>query len=76
MQRVRQWGAPMGRPITRPALMAIASELVQQRRAQQVDRCGAYAVAHGGRCAAHYDDCAVLAAVASRVFRWQQAWWA
>jgi hypothetical protein len=47
------------------ALIAIASELVQRRA--QVCRCGAYAVVHGERCAAHYDGCGAMNVVASRV---------
>jgi hypothetical protein len=57
--------------LVRPARIAIASELLL-RRAQQADRCGACAVADGEWCAAHCDGCAVLAVVASRVFRWRQ----
>jgi len=49
--------------LVRPARIAIASELV--RRAQQVDRCGACAVADG-------DSCAALTVVASRVSRLQR----
>jgi hypothetical protein len=51
---------PRPRP---PARIAIALELL--RRAQQVDRCGACAVADG-------DWCAVLNVVASRGSRWQR----
>ena len=51
---------PAPRP---PARIAIALELL--RRAQQVDRCGACAVADG-------DWCAVLNVVASRGSRWQR----
>ena len=50
--------------LVRPARIAIASELLL-RRAQQVDRCGACAVADGEWCAA-------LNVVASRVSRWQR----
>ena len=52
-----------------PARIAIASELVR-RRARQFDPCGACAVADGECAVAHCDGCAVLAVVASRVFRW------
>ena len=54
-----------------PARAAIALELVR-RRAQQVDRCGACVVAHGGCGVAHCDGCAALAVVASRVSQWPQ----
>src|SRR4029077_10543659 len=54
-----------------PSADSIALELVQ-RRAQQVDRCGACAVADGECAGAHCDGCAVLSVVASRVFRWPQ----
>jgi hypothetical protein len=56
--------------LVRPALIAIASELVQ-RRAQQVDRCGAYAVADGDWCAALN----VVASHGSRSQRVQRARW-
>ena len=57
-----------------PSAVAIALELL--RRAQ-AHRCAVCAVADGGPSVAHYDDCAVLAVVASRVSRWPQRsrWW-